>query len=79
MASPTMVNEIGHICPTTGSFTYPLQPQLRQDSTPPSVTLQFLVYCQVRAHHLTRARHQVKFVFTKGKKLKLKQPPIMPF
>eukprot|EP00956_Cyclotella_meneghiniana_P027206 scaffold60504_cov49-Cyclotella_meneghiniana.AAC.3 len=38
MASPTMVDEIGRISPTTGSSTFPLQPQLRQDPTPSSVT-----------------------------------------
>eukprot|EP00956_Cyclotella_meneghiniana_P044748 scaffold334141_cov129-Cyclotella_meneghiniana.AAC.3 len=33
-----MVDEVGRISPTTGSYTYPLQPQLRQDPTPTSVT-----------------------------------------
>eukprot|EP00956_Cyclotella_meneghiniana_P014805 scaffold22320_cov24-Cyclotella_meneghiniana.AAC.1 len=38
MASPTMTEEMGHISPTTGSLTFPLQPQLGQDPTSTSVT-----------------------------------------
>eukprot|EP00956_Cyclotella_meneghiniana_P013948 scaffold20531_cov67-Cyclotella_meneghiniana.AAC.4 len=33
MASPTTADEIGRISPTTGSLTFPLQPQLHQDPT----------------------------------------------
>eukprot|EP00956_Cyclotella_meneghiniana_P035064 scaffold110902_cov30-Cyclotella_meneghiniana.AAC.1 len=61
MASPTMADEIGRISPTTGSLTFPPQPQLSQDPTPSSVTppvssLPLLPPISLRHHRHRRTR-----------------------
>eukprot|EP00956_Cyclotella_meneghiniana_P024476 scaffold49204_cov36-Cyclotella_meneghiniana.AAC.1 len=54
----TMADEIGRISPTTGSLTFPLQPQLGLDPTPTSVTPQVSSLPPLRRFLLRHHRHR---------------------